>query len=411
MNIKGIGGSLESIGFTKLKILIGNELIEQVVYVFSSLPCATAGILGHNFLDKYKAQINYRNKSITLSINKNKTITLQYDNTLVQTCYNLMKRSESINYIQTDRVNDCVICAEEITKGVFIASTIVKPINGRIPVQVLNTNEEDITISELKPKLRDLDEYDYCYFGESIKNAERVKNLLGQLNLKHLTLEEQVEIKKICARYANIFQLPGDKLSVTNLYKYNIQLKLNVDPVFVKNYRIPHSQKKEIDKQIDQMLKDGIIEPTQSEWSSPILLVLKKSIVSGEKKWSLVIDYRKLNERIKDDTFPLPNITEILDSLSGSIYFSHLDLFSGYYQQELEPDSRKYTAFNSGQYQMTRMPMGLKTSPSAFSRMITLAMSGLTYEKCFVYLDDIVIFGRSLEIHNKNLLNVFERLQ
>lgn len=160
------------------------------------------------------------------------------------------------------------------------------------------------------------------------------------------------------------------------------------------------------------MLKDDIIEETQSEWSSPILLVPKKSD-NTNKKWRLVIDYRKLNEIIQDDKFPLPNITDILESLSGAVYFSHLDLSQSYYQVTLSPESRKLTAFttNTGQYQMKRMPMGLKTSPSSFSRAMTIAMSGLNYEKCFIYLDDLVIFGRNLESHNKNLINVFERLR
>lgn len=159
------------------------------------------------------------------------------------------------------------------------------------------------------------------------------------------------------------------------------------------------------------MLKEGIIEPCQSEWSSPILLVPKKTDQNGNKKWRLVIDYRKLNNCIHDDKFPLPNITEILDSLSGCMYFSHLDLHQGYYNVKLNPDSSKYTAFCSGQYQMTRMPMGLKTSPSSFSRMMTMAMTGLTYEKCLVYQDDLVCFSRDMESHIKNLQDIFKRLR
>lgn len=126
-----------------------------------------------------------------------------------------------------------------------------------------------------------------------------------------------------------------------------------------------------------------------------------------------MIDYRKLNDRIQDDKFPLPNITDILDSLSGAVYYSHLDLSQSYYQVTLKPDSRKVTSFttHTGQYQMKRMPMGLKTSPSAFSRIMNIAMSGLTFEKCFIYLDDLVVFGRNFEIHKKNLLDVFERLR
>lgn len=181
--------------------------------------------------------------------------------------------------------------------------------------------------------------------------------------------------------------------------------------IYTKPYRLPYSQKYEIQKQIDSLLEEGIIEPCQSEWSSPILLVPKKETIDKQKQWRLVIDYRKLNNNIKDDKFPLPNITEILDSLSGSVYFTHLDLHQGYYNVELDPDSRKYTAFNSDQYQMTRMPMGLKTSPSSFSRMMTMAMTVLTYEKCLVYLDDLICFGKNLDDHNKNLQDIFEKLR
>lgn len=127
----------------------------------------------------------------------------------------------------------------------------------------------------------------------------------------------------------------------------------------------------------------------------------------------MVVDYRKLNDVIVDDNFPLPNITDILDSLSGSMYFTHLDLNQGYYQVSLNPKSRKYTAFStsSGQYQLKRLPMGLKTSSCNFSRVMSIAMSGLTYDKCFIYLDDLIIFGRNLNSHIKNLIDVFEKLR
>lgn len=116
---------------------------------------------------------------------------------------------------------------------------------------------------------------------------------------------------------------------------------------------------------------------------------------------------------IQDDKFPLPNITEILDSLSGCIYFTHLDLYQGFYQVSLNPESRNITSFatSTGQYRMKRLAMGLKISPSAFSRVMSIAMSGLTFEKCFIYCDDLIVFGRNRETHDKNLMDVFERLR
>ena len=132
------------------------------------------------------------------------------------------------------------------------------------------------------------------------------------------------------------------------------------------------------------MIKDKVIEPAKSPWSAPLLIAPNKKKTTKEKKWPVVIDYRKLNTKIKNDKFPLPNIAEILDSLSGATYFTHLDLTQGYYQTELDETSRPCTAFttNTGEDQMTRLPMCLKVSPNAFSRAMTIAMPGLNYENC-----------------------------
>lgn len=126
-----------------------------------------------------------------------------------------------------------------------------------------------------------------------------------------------------------------------------------------------------------------------------------------------MIDYRLVNKSLLDDKFPLPNMREILDSLGAAIYFTHLDLAQGYYQLELDEASRTVTAFTgpNGQYQMKRLPMGLKICPSAFSRMITVAMSGLNLSECFNYLDDLIVFGKSLADHNANLFAVLNRLR
>jgi Reverse transcriptase (RNA-dependent DNA polymerase)/RNase H-like domain found in reverse transcriptase len=161
------------------------------------------------------------------------------------------------------------------------------------------------------------------------------------------------------------------------------------------------------------MLEQKIIEPAASAWSSPILLVPKKADSSGNKRWRLVIDYRTLNEEIVDEKFPLANITDILDSLAGAVYFTTLDLSQGFYQLPIKEEDRSCTAFitNKGQYQMCKLPMGLKISPSAFSRLMTVALAGLTYENCFVYLDDIIVFGKNLDQHNKNLMAVLTRLR
>lgn len=322
-------------------------------------------------------------------------------------------RCESIHYIDTTLEDDCVINSQELSGGVYIANMIARPKHGKIAIKIMNTRNEQVTLNYFNVQTSKLSEYHICQFKKPTMNSDRVKMLFSLLKISDLNDEEQKAIENICAKFPDVFHLPGDKLTTTSLYEQTIELQPHSSPVYVKPYRMPHAQKAEIDRQIQGMLDDGMIEETRSAWSSPLLLVPKKSDSTGAKKWRVVIDYRKLNNQIKDDKFPLPNITDILDSLSGAMYFTTLDLYQGFYQMNLEKDSRPYTAFTTSknQYQMTRLPMGLKTSPSAFSRMITVAMSGLNYEQCLVYLDDLCVFGRNLENHNKNLMSVFSRLR
>lgn len=411
INIKGIAGSTSSMGSANISLIISNKNFPHHFSVLKSFDLSIHGILGSDFLNKYKAIIDYEKFLITLH-NDNDEISVPLKSK-VEYCTIIPPRCEIIHYCYTDETEDCVILNEQISDGVIIASTIAKPKANKIPVRILNVNEREIKIKNFQPKLEILSNFEVLNYGRNYISVERVDEVLDSVNMKSLNEEEKTSIQKICAKYADVFHLEGDPLTVTNLYRQKILLKPEAQPVYVKPYRLPHSQKSEIHKQVDKMLQDGIIEEAKSEWSSPLLIVPKKPDKNGVKKFRVVLDYRLLNKQIKDDKFPLPNITEILDSLSGAMYFSHLDLAQGYYQLELHPDSRPYTAFTTerGQYQMKRLGMGLKTSPSAFSRLMTIAMSGLNYDSCFIYLDDLIVFGHSLQNHNQNLLKVLHRLR
>lgn len=183
-------------------------------------------------------------------------------------------------------------------------------------------------------------------------------------------------------------------------------------PSYIPNYKTIHSQHEEIQSQVRKMLNEKIIEPSVSPYNSPILLVPKKSC-NGDKKWRLVVDFRQLNKKVMADKFPLPRIDAILDQLGRAKYFSTLDLMSGFHQIPLDKESRKFTAFStqSGHFQFTRLPFGLNISPNSFQRMMTIAMAGLSPECAFVYIDDIVVIGCSIQHHLSNLVRVFNRLR
>lgn len=410
ININGIGGKVQTIGYVYITLNIGGQDFLHKFYVIKSLPCLQHGIIGRDFLQNYKAILNYENNTISFD----NAVTLPMNNGSLKESYLCIPpRCEKLFWIDSNAREECVILPDELCQGVLMAGIICKPTNGKICIQLLNTRETEVKLSYFRPEIHSLSEYNICNFEkDDAVNGDRVRELFKHINLSHLNSEERSTIESICAKFSDVFHLPNDKLTTCNLYDQTIHLQPNAEPVYTKQYRLPFSQREEIEKQINKMLSDNIIEPTKSEWSSPILLVPKKSD-NNSKKWRLVVDYRKLNCKILDDKFPLPNISDILDSLSGAMYLSQLDLSQAYYQANLKPDCRKYTAFTtpSGQYQMTRLPMGLKISPSAFSRLMTVAMSGLAYEKLFIYLDNLICFGRSLTLHNQNLIDILTRLR
>jgi len=161
------------------------------------------------------------------------------------------------------------------------------------------------------------------------------------------------------------------------------------------------------------MLEDGIIQQSQSPWKFPILVVPKKLDASGKRKWRICVDFRKLNDVTVGDSFPIPNIQDILDKLGRARYFSALDCASGYWQVPLAEEDRLKTAFSTPtcHYEYLRMPFGLKSAPSTFQRLMNNVLMGLIGTRCFVYLDDVIIFGETLQEHYARLREVFEKLR
>jgi hypothetical protein len=164
---------------------------------------------------------------------------------------------------------------------------------------------------------------------------------------------------------------------------------------------------------VKKLLWEKIIEESNSPWSSPILLVPKKVDASGQPKFRLVVDYRKLNEKTVGNVYPLPDITQILDQLGQAKYFSCLDLAMRYHQIDMDPNDVDKTAFSTkeGHWAYRRMPFGLKTAPATFQKMMNNMLSGLTGTRCFVFLNDIVLYANSLADHDRKLRDVFNRLR
>jgi len=155
-------------------------------------------------------------------------------------------------------------------------------------------------------------------------------------------------------------------------------------------------------------LHDSIIEPSTSPYNSPLWIVPKKADSAGNKRWR--IDYRALNEKTIRDAYPLPNITDILDQLGNAKYFSVLDLASGFHQMDPKDTPKTTFSIPYGHYQFKRMPFGLKNAPAIFQRLMDNILMGLQGNELFVYMDDIVIYARSLQEHATKFKQLMQRL-
>ena len=208
--------------------------------------------------------------------------------------------------------------------------------------------------------------------------------------------------------YADIFPVPGDPLTGhTDAVEHDINTG-DRSPIRCAPRRMsPQKMKREEDCVAD-MLTGGQIEASDSPWSSPVVLVTKKD--GGTR---FCVDYRQLNDATIKDAYPLPRIDDTLDMLAGKQWFSTLDLASGYWQVSLSKAARAKTAFatHSGLFQFRVMPFGLCNAPATFERLMDRVLQGLRWNRCLVYLDDIISFGGTFSAALSNLTLIFERLR
>lgn len=185
--------------------------------------------------------------------------------------------------------------------------------------------------------------------------------------LNHLNIEEKSKLTTLLKKFKNIQYREDDNLTFTNQQKHTINTSHNI-PIYAKPYGYSQAYESEVENQIQDMLKQKIIRESNSPYCSPICLVPKKLDASGQKKFRIVIDYRKLNEITVNDRFPIPNMDEILSKLGRCNYFTTIDLAKGFHQIEMDPESIAKTAFSTkyGHYEFTRMPFGLKNAPATF---------------------------------------------
>lgn len=407
-HINGIGsGSIKTLGVVTAVYCFGQISIKHSFQIVdSTFPIPSAGILGLDFFKKFNCTLDFQSNRLVIPRNPRNVLI-----PIVESPYDdvfLPARCETVRKINFKSDEEYVfIPNQEISENVHIAQSIVHKNDPY--VRILNGSFENYLFNNSKIITESLSNYNvYNIATKSKSDSDSSQEILDRLS-KNFPSFVSNKLQNLCSEFTDIFALESDKISTNNFYKQSIRLKDQI-PTNIKNYRIPHANKPLIDKEVEKLLANDIIEPSFSEYNSPILLVPKKSLPGNpEKRWRLVIDYRQVNKKLVGDNFPLPRIDEILDQLGRAKYFSCLDLISGFHQIELNESSRDVTSFTTdkGIFRFKRLPYGLKIAPNSFQRMMSLAFAGLSPTKAFLYMDDLVVIGCSEKHMINNLRDVF----
>ena len=240
---------------------------------------------------------------------------------------------------------------------------------------------------------------------------ERQEKLMNKLNLNGLSGWSPCNAaiaRELLLSYHDTFALEPDELGCTSAIEHKICL--NDNELFKECFRhIPLPLLEEVHASLRDMLEAGTIWPSQSPWCNAVVLVRKK-----DGSLQFCIDFRWLNAQTKKDSYPLPRIQEVLESMARAAHFSTMDFKSGFWQVCMAPESQQYTAFtvgNLGFYEFMRMPFGLCNAPVTFQHLMQNTLGELNLTYCIIYLDDVIIFGCTEEEHLECLWVVFEHFR
>ena len=266
-----------------------------------------------------------------------------------------------------------------------------------IPPEDADDDQEETRVCHVVNRRPDNSDLDCC---------RRLLQSLGEGDW-NIDRDRREKLQALVERYADVFALDHTELGCAQDVVHIIDTS-DHEPIKQHPRRVPFALRAKVEEMISQMLKDHVIKPSRSPWASPIVLVAKKD---GSTRFC--VDYRKLNAITKKDVYPLPRIDDTLDLLAANKFFSTLDLASGYWQIQMDESTMEKTAFTThvGLYEFAVMPFGLCNAPATFQRLMETVLHGLVGKVCLVYLDDVLVLGKTIDEHLQNLESVWQRLQ
>ena len=244
---------------------------------------------------------------------------------------------------------------------------------------------------------------------ETLDTERIVKDLGITIDDSNLSKDQKGKLYNFLARNRDIFAKDMSELGVTNLHSHTIHTG-DAQPVSAAPYRQTPRMRAELERQLEEMQRDGIIEESNSVWHSPVVMVKKPN-----NEWRFCVDYRKLNAVTELMSFPIPHMSDVFDTLAQSEaeVFSTLDLRSGFWQVPLDKATKHKSAFitHQGIFEFNRLSFGMVNAPMTFQSLMTKVLKNLNFKIALVYIDDLLIFSKDFDQHLHHLNLVFDNLR
>ena len=309
--------------------------------------------------------------------------------------YCVKKKLNDVNYVIStpDRRKQQRVCHVNMLKEYFEREAsqpvgMTQVVDGEVEVGV---ESDDMSESDVKG---------------SEPSSARLSNsdMLGKLDeaLNYLPEGQRKDVTSLLNEYEEVCK---DKPGCTPLAVHDVDVG-DASPIKQHPYRLNPSKLAKVREEVQFMLDNDIIEPSQSSWSSPIVMVPKPD---GSQRFC--IDYRKVNAVSKTDSFPIPRLEDCIDRVGNSAFVSKIDLLKGYWQVPMTDRAKEISAFATpdGLFQCKVMPFGMKNAPATFQRLTNQVIAGLDH--CVVYIDDILVYSDTWDDHIQHLKLLFDRLQ
>ena len=438
--VKGVSGKLIPVkGTIMLDLNIGNAKFSQKFHVFDNIHHDL--IIGIDFLKKNKCSLDFSTSTLRSDSGipiVNFVSSLMTGLARLKKTVILQPMSETLVPVKISKVpSNTAVLLEPVqsllNNQITCARALLKSVNRSSACRVLNPLPVSVTLrsNSVVGKLTPIDESSVCALGKeqvcSMTNETDIKacvnsaaactsdheNVLTKLGISLdnsvLSNEQLVTLKQFIHENKDMFATDTSQLGCTKLHSHRIETG-NAPPQRQNAYRYPPLVKAEIDKQIDDYLKNDFIEPSNAMWAAPVVMCKKK-----DNTYRFAIDYRKLNAVTVPINFPLPRFEDVVDSVAEnqSKIFTVLDLKAGFHQIPLDPETKHKSTFicHSGTYNFKRLPYGLRNTPVAFQCLMSSVLRGSNFKFTLVYVDDILIHSPNWSSHLVHLKMVFDRLR